>query len=350
VIIYVSQEKDIQNAVVEKPVIPPSQPTKPTTADNLINFDDFLSANGSVPVIGQNPFNPFNQQPVNAAPTTPTWNTQPQVQQQQPKFQPQFTQTQVNPFGGNSVNPFGGDSFPSQNPIPAPSITNPQFDPFGGSSNPFGGPQQPQPSVVPKPSNDPFDFSIFNTAVPNTNQPNPFQSSSRPQSQQLPQPQPSSQPTTDDFSFAPALQPPPKIIFAPKSGTANAAPNPSAKASTVAPVKGNTSLSKATAAKYKGSIVDDLPSCPVCGVLFPKHFSNQQVNSHVDNCLNETALTGASVSGEEMKKQVPIPSSAPKDSDWTELFDLAKCDWYFGDINRTEAEKLLFKYVFTHEN
>jgi hypothetical protein len=50
--------------------------------------------------------------------------------------------------------------------------------------------------------------------------------------------------------------------------------------------------------------------------------NNSDINLHIDKCL-------AKGSGEE--------------ESWAEWFNLSRMEWYFGDIDRKEAEKILFR-------
>jgi len=43
---------------------------------------------------------------------------------------------------------------------------------------------------------------------------------------------------------------------------------------------------------------------------------------------------------------LPLPRKKPAEKDdesWSQWFELAKTEWYFGDIDRKEAERLLFQ-------
>jgi len=80
------------------------------------------------------------------------------------------------------------------------------------------------------------------------------------------------------------------------------------------------------------------PECPICGKNFKLGTSNEEINRHVDECLNgpqiESALNGSP----------PVQPKRPantKEEPWTEWFDLTKMEWYYGSIDRHEAERIL---------
>ena len=91
----------------------------------------------------------------------------------------------------------------------------------------------------------------------------------------------------------------------------------------------NTNNSNNTNNNIKKKEVD-VPKCPVCSIALDPQLSNAEINNHIDHCL----ATGG--------KQ-PVKQQEEAKEDWSEWFNLARMDWYFGDIDRKEAEKILFK-------
>jgi len=71
---------------------------------------------------------------------------------------------------------------------------------------------------------------------------------------------------------------------------------------------------------------DQVPApCPICGKSLEK-LNNAETNKHIDSCLVEQSKT-----------------SENEDNSWSILFNLSRMDWYFGDIDRKESEKILYQ-------
>jgi DNA polymerase kappa len=54
------------------------------------------------------------------------------------------------------------------------------------------------------------------------------------------------------------------------------------------------------------------PSCPICGETLGPTTSNQELNDHVDMCLNKDAIVAASKATPKKPKRVKPPSPVPK--------------------------------------
>jgi len=109
----------------------------------------------------------------------------------------------------------------------------------------------------------------------------------------------------------------------------------------------------------KGIPDSDGPACPICGTRFNKDITNSEINRHVDTCLNSSAIEGISTGAVNPTKRDSVgssPTSVRKSSPfrnsseshtqsepWGQWFDLSKMDWYYGAIDRQDAEKTLFK-------
>lgn len=90
--------------------------------------------------------------------------------------------------------------------------------------------------------------------------------------------------------------------------------------------------------KKKGPMSsDDAASCPICGKSFARA-SNVEINQHIDQCLNADAISKKATLTESSDIQ-PSPSNGGEP--WAQWFDLSKMDWYYGSIDRKEAERLL---------
>jgi len=77
------------------------------------------------------------------------------------------------------------------------------------------------------------------------------------------------------------------------------------------------------------------PECPICGKNFKIGTSNDEINSHVDECLNKPQIDNV--------LNPTRKASNTKDEPWSEWFDLTKMDWYYGAIDRQEAERILYR-------
>jgi len=82
--------------------------------------------------------------------------------------------------------------------------------------------------------------------------------------------------------------------------------------------------------------------CPVCSRSFKLKSDNATINAHVDRCLNGRGKDDKCLEEEEKKVTAPPAASSPAAEPWKEWFDLSKMDWYYGNIDRTEAERVLF--------
>ncbi|PRP87985.1 hypothetical protein PROFUN_02722 [Planoprotostelium fungivorum] len=99
--------------------------------------------------------------------------------------------------------------------------------------------------------------------------------------------------------------------------------------------------------------------CPICTMKFPAGMNNTEINKHIDECLNEGAISDMDRIPKEPARAAPGPSTtrnrAPSGGrggqpmlgedeeqvDWSQWFNLSRMDWYFGAMEREEAEKIL---------
>jgi len=91
------------------------------------------------------------------------------------------------------------------------------------------------------------------------------------------------------------------------------------------------------------STTSTLPECPICGLKFKANTSNDNINAHVDECLKKPP---SSVPMKDHFGVLPQVKSHKSESEpWAQWFDLSKMEWYFGAIDRKEAEKILYRCI-----
>jgi len=128
--------------------------------------------------------------------------------------------------------------------------------------------------------------------------------------------------TNDAFDF-PALRNPPPSTNTGNSGIAPLQPPPPRTA---------------TLKKDDKKPEDSSPSCPICNKKFKANTSNDEINRHVDECLNRGLIE------DNGSPKVEAPPKNDTDGEpWKEWFDLSKMEWYYGTIDRQEAEKIMMR-------
>jgi len=260
-------------------------------------------------------------------------------------------QSYYNPFDSTISTP------PISNPFPPSNLqaTNYNYNPFAPAvqatpSNQFGGPMQ-----VSQPNGNPFDFA-FDPLTPPPVAPSVVSTTPMlvPSLDVFELPTVSKTHGTDQFDFPslkhptqstdtthniPTLQPPPS-----RSTLVKPSPIKNMMMPTTPPTK----------AKNIESHSSEVPVCPLCGARFPKDVTNVEINTHVDSCLSESSIDAISTGIVTSKKKDSYPPTLTKkpssnnnltspqsEEPWGQWFDLSKMDWYYGSIDRPEAEKIL---------
>ena len=94
------------------------------------------------------------------------------------------------------------------------------------------------------------------------------------------------------------------------------------------------------------------PSCPVCGKTFVALATNSDINEHIDKCLqsggnsppDKATQSNSTLRQISRRDTISFRKDDPNQEPWTEWFDLSKQEWYYGAIDRKEAEEILRKY------
>jgi len=109
---------------------------------------------------------------------------------------------------------------------------------------------------------------------------------------------------------------------------------------------------KKTLTPQANSDMDSAPRCPLCDFKFSSQTSNEAINKHIDECLNSNVIedTLSSLKEQNLRtksEKVEKKSSLDKSSlskskeSWSQSLDLSKMPWYYGGIDRQEAERIL---------
>jgi len=95
-------------------------------------------------------------------------------------------------------------------------------------------------------------------------------------------------------------------------------------------------------------VASDAALCPVCNRNFAKGATNDEINRHVDECLNASMIDqeGESIAKPkdaviETKTSKQLAATTEGGEPWAQWFDLSKMEWYYGAIDRKEAEEIL---------
>jgi hypothetical protein len=271
-------------------------------------------------------------------------------------------------------------------------VINQQYSPYGlqqppavspyamQQQNVVGHPPSPFANQQPMQPYSPYGLQPTNPII--HQQPNPQQFPPFPQSQ--PQPQPvQNQPPAGEIDFLDEIfGTKPKATVSsvtsgvnqmsvsgtnrPRGGTGGRdvldfpiQPPPTGSSSNLKPLQpppARTATPSKPATTAPPSSDTDINRCPICGLRFQSNTSNREINQHIDECLNADAIDEVASGSEptttrrssrppEPKPQIRTQNDTELVDSWSQWFNLSKMPWYYGAIDRPEAEEILRRSI-----